>query len=208
MSARIVPRASIHEILAFLKGRGIVLSDEAIRILEKKLEEEPLGRPALERSRIMSKNPVFKDILDWVMVERSNRIQKIADSNPFLKMIDDKRRISLDGGSAVPREMPEPLRKVFYDEQRWQPYAPYFGIPGDGQIIKVFELDHPDLPYIGFLKDEGERTHLYSTRRKLDLDRMRKTKFYRLRDGVFQYEIDEIKDLERRYLQYIMSHHR
>ena len=81
-------------------------------------------------------------------------------------------------------------------------------IPPAGQIIKVVETASPDLPYIAFLVPESGINYLYSTRRKIDIEKITDSKYYRLKDGVFQYEIDEIKNLEKGYYEYIMMYHR
>jgi len=208
MAARIVPRASINEILAFLKGRGVSLSDEAIEILKEKLEEDPIGKPALERSRMLVRNKLLKDILDRTFVKRSIQLQEIADKNPLLQLIDQKRKKLITDDERPERPMPDSLRRVFYDESRWQPFKIFFGIPNSGQILKVVEKDHPDLPYIGYLTNEENEIKLYTTRRKVTFTLQDEVRLYRLRDGTFQYEKDEIKDLESRYLEYILSFHK
>ena len=99
--------------------------------------------------------------------------------------------------------MPEWLRAAFYDETRWQPYMPFLGIPNDGYIVKVSEAAFPNRPYAGFLYPSGDVLMLHTTRRKINLDLLSGVKFYRLREGVFQYEIDEVNRLKDGYRNYI-----
>ncbi len=205
MTARIVQRASLHEILAFLKGRGVSLNDEAIKMLKKKIEDEPIGKPTLERGRIMVKNPFFQDILDRTFTKRSDDKQKIAEQNPLLKLIGEKRNTLKEDSDPERDIMPEWLRVVFYEDLKWQPYMPFLGIPNEGLVIKISEVNRQDTPYIGFLKNEDSATIVFTTRRRIDLDKLPEAKFFRLRDGVFQYEIDEIKKLNDGYLNYIMN---
>jgi len=207
MTPKIVPRASFHEVLAFLKGRGVVLSDQAAKMLKEKLEKEPVSKTMLEKNRTLVKNPYFKEILDHTFTKRSRDIQQIVDNNPLLQIIEQKRTTLKTGQTSEPAPMPDWLRQVFYDEARWQPFMPFLGIPASGRIVKVVETQHSDKPYIGFLKPNGDDVQIFTTRRKIGLTQLPDVKFYRLRDGVFQYEVDEIRKLEKGYLDYIMAHH-
>jgi len=207
MTARIVPRATLPEVLAFLKGLGIALDDDGRRALKKKLEEDPVSKPTLERSKALKSNALFKQILDLTFVERSKQIQRFADNNPLLKLIGEKRKSFHKDGAGQDKPMPEHLRQVFYDEYRWQPFFPFLGVPQAGQIIKIVEVSQPDRQYISFLRTEGGINMLYTTRRKVDIDHASKAKYHRLKEGVFQYEIDEIQSLENGFLEYILSFH-
>ena len=207
MTARIVPRATLPEVLAFLKGQGITLDEDGIRALKKKLEEDPVSKPTLERSKMLKGNALFKQILDLAFVEKSKQIQRIADNNPLLKLIDEKRKSLQHDGAEREKPMPRHLRQVFYDDNRWQPFFPFLGVPQAGQIIKIVEVSQPDRQYIGFLRTEEGINMLSTTRRKVDIERASEAKYYRLKDGVFQYEIDDIKSLEDGFLKYIVSFH-
>ncbi len=207
MTARIVPRATLPEVLAFLKGQGITLDEDGIRALKKKLEEDPVSKPTLERSKMLKGNALFKQILDLAFVEKSKQIQRIADNNPLLKLIDEKRKSLQHDGAEREKPMPGHLRQVFYDDNRWQPFFPFLGVPQAGQIIKIVEVSQPDRQYIGFLRTEEGINMLSTTRRKVDIERASEAKYYRLKDGVFQYEIDDIKSLEDGFLKYIVSFH-
>lgn len=207
MAARVVPRANLDEVLAFLKTRGVTLSDEGIKLLAEKLENEPIGKPTLERSKTIVQNQLFTHVLDLVMVKRSERIQKIADDSPLLMLIEEKRK-SIKKDTPPETPMPDSLRRVFFDESRWQPFFPFMFNPPEGQILMVRELANPELPYIAFTRPEKGNNILYTTRRKTALDTLPEAKFFRLKEGVFQYEIDEIKNLEKGYFRYIMMFHK
>ena len=101
--------------------------------------------------------------------------------------------------------MPENLRKAFHEEERWQPFYPFLGIPPSGQILKFLETAQQERPYIGFLRIDNGMPMLYTTRRKVDIESLPEVKYYRLREGVFQYGVKEIKSLEEGYLKYIYS---
>ncbi|MFC1493321.1 hypothetical protein ACFL6O_05115 [candidate division KSB1 bacterium] len=207
MPVKKVPRATLGEILAFVKSKGVELSDDAIDLLKKRLDEEPVSKPTLKKSRFLSSNPLAKQVIDLVMVKRAGRIKEIAESNPLLKMIEDKRNEL--GGKSTPKEitMPPALRKVFHDESKWQPYQIFLGLPAEGRIVKVIEQAYKDMPYIGFLKVQNSKTVLYSTGRIREADDLENVKYFRLKEGVFQYEIDEIGQYEKGYYDYIMHFH-
>ena len=207
MAARKVSRAKLHEILAFLKGQGVTLNDESIDLLKKKVEEEPISKPTLDKSRELKRNVLFKHVLDMTFVNRSKQIQNIADSNPLLKLIDERKKALNQTDSDSGKPMPENLRKAFHEEERWQPFYPFLGIPPSGQVLKVLETAQQDRPYIGFLRIENGMSMLYTTRRKVDIESLPEVKYYRLREGVFQYEVKEINSLEKGYLKYIYSFH-
>lgn len=204
-----VPRANINEVLAFLKSRGVVLSDEAVKLLREKLDEEPVSRNSINRARELTKNPIFKDVLDRTFVKRNNDLKKIEDSNPLLKAIGEKKRALSDQNSSGDEQapMPEWLRTVFYDDSRWQPYMTYLGIPKDGQIVKVIEDNAPDMPYIGYISKSLDGETMTTTRRKIRLDMLSGYKLMRLKSGLFQYETDEVNKLEEGYRSYILQHH-
>jgi hypothetical protein len=204
MPVRKVPRATLGEILAFVKSKGIALSDEAIDILRKKLEEEPVSKPTLKKSKFLASNPLARQIIDLTMVRRADRIREITENNPLLKMIDNKRNEL--GGKNASKDIPmsPELRKVFYDESKWQPYQIFLGVPKNGRIVKVIEEAYKDMPYIGFLRIEGGMTKLYSTKRVRDAEDLKNVKYYRLKEGIFQYEIDEVNQYEKGYYEYIM----
>lgn len=208
MTARIVPRAKLEEVLAFLRSRGVQLNDEGIRFLSKKMEEEPIGKPTLERSKEFIKNPLMKEILDRSFVMRSERFQRILDGNPLLNLINERKKNL--GKEKPPPDIPmsETLRVAFHDKSKWQPFFPFMYIPPKGQIIKVKVTTSPDMPYIAFLVPESGVNYLYSTRRKIDLEQQPGSKYFRLKEGVFQYEIDEVNDLEKGYYEYIMTYHK
>lgn len=208
MTARIVPRVKLEEVLAFLKSRGIQLNDEGIKFLSKKMEEEPIGKPMFERSKEFIKNPLMKEILDRSFVKRSERFQRIIDGNPLLNLINERKKNL--GKEKPPPDvpMPETLRVAFHDESKWQPFFPFMYIPPKGQIIKVQVTTSPDMPYIAFLVPQSGVNYLYSTRRKIDLEQQPGSKYFRLKEGVFQYEIDEVNDLEKGYYEYIMTYHK
>ncbi|MCP4724583.1 MAG: hypothetical protein GY863_06090 [bacterium] len=208
MSAKKVQRATLGEILAFVKSKGVELSDDAIDHLRKKLEEEPVSKPTLKKSKFLSSNPLAKQVIELMMVKRAGRIKEIAENNPLLKMIEDKR--SEMGAQSTPRELPmsPALRRIFHDDTKWQPYQIFLGLPAKGRIVKVVEDIYKDMPYIGFLKVEAGKTQLYSTRRIMDADDLENVKYFRLKEGVFQYEIDEIDQYEKGYLEYIMHFHK
>ena len=208
MSARIVPRARLNEILAFLKSRGVMLTDEGIELLKKRLEEEPVGKPTLERSKMITRNSLFRDILDRTFIKRSEKIQRFADNNPLLQLIDEKRKSMENTADKPVVRMPEHLRKIFYDEDRWQPFFPFLHVPPDGQIVKVIEQTYPDAPYIGYVRKTDGVTFIYTTRRKIDSEQMPEAKYYRLKEGIFQYEIDDVKNYEKGYYDYIMLFHK
>ena len=210
MSPKKVPRANVSEILGFLKSRGVVLSDEAIHMLKERLKNEPVSKPTLERSKTLVRNPLVKQILDRTFVRRSAKIQKIIDTNPILQLIDEKRRQILSSKKSRVlgmEQMPDDLRIIFYNENRWQPYLPFVYILPEGQVVKVIESAYPDKPYIGYLCTENGKTMIYTTRRHIPLDSLPKAKFYRLKEGTFRYEIDEIKQLEKQYIDFIMLFH-
>jgi len=207
MTAKIVPRAKLHEVLALLKSRGISLTDDGVKALEKRLEEEPISKPTLDQSKKFLKNEIIKDVLDRTFVKRSERIQRIMDGNPLLQLINERKKNMGEEKPTPNLSMPEHLRKAFHDEFKWQPFFPFMYIPPAGQIIKVVVTANPDLPYIAFLVPENGINNLYSTRRKIDIENIPSSKHYRLKDGVFQYEINEIKNLEKGYYDFIMTHH-
>lgn len=207
MSEQNKQRATLNEVLALLKSRGISLSDEGIKQLAKRLEEEPVGKTTVEQGKSILENPLFKEILDRALVKRTDRIREIVEKNPLLKLIDEKRKQIRKEAHPEHVPMPELLMQVFYDEERWQPFFQSLIIPPSGQIIKVHETAHPDRSYIGYLHPEAGKTYLYTTRRKIDFEQMPGAKFFRLREGVFQYEIDEVKNLEKGYYEYIMKFH-
>lgn len=208
MTARIVPRAKLEEVLAFLKSRGVQLNDEGIKLLSKKMEEEPIGKPTLERSKEFIKNPLMKEILDRSFVLRSERFQRIIDGNPLLNLINERKKNL--GKEKPPPDIPmsETLRVAFHNESKWQPFFPFMYIPQKGQIIKVKVTTSPDMPYIAFLVPQSGVNYLYSTRRRIDLEQQPGSKYFRLKEGVFQYEIDEVNDLEKGYYEYIMTYHK
>ncbi|MCH7782940.1 hypothetical protein IID62_07705 [candidate division KSB1 bacterium] len=208
MTVKIVPRAKLHEVLALLKSRGIFLTDDGIKHLEKRLEEEPISKTTLDKSKKFLKNPIMKNVIDRAFVRRSQRIQRIIDSNPLLQLINERKRNVREEKPPLNLPMPDFLRKAFHDEIRWQPFFPFMYIPPAGQIIKIVETANPDLPYIAFLVPENGINYLYSTRRKIDIEKIPNAKYYRLKDGVFQYEIDEIKNLEKGYYDFIMMYHK
>ncbi|MFC1555980.1 hypothetical protein ACFL67_02750 [candidate division KSB1 bacterium] len=193
--------------MMFLKSRGIVLSDDAVQEFKKRLDEEPVSKPTLEQSKSLTRNKFFADILDRTFVSRSNKVQNIVESNPILQLIDLKKKELTGTENDEPPPMPDNLRKVFYQEEKWQPFKPFLGVPPEGRIVKIIEMARPDMPYIGFLKQEAPKTFIYTTRRKLNLDELHEAKYYRLKEGLFQYEIDEIKDIEKGYIKYIMAIH-
>jgi hypothetical protein len=208
MTKRKVSRATLNEVLAFTKSRGVVLSDEAIRLLKDHLEAEPISKPTLERSKKIVRNPLLKQILDHTFIKRSERIQKLVETNPLMQLIDEKRRQLFRKKEVIfEKQMPDNLRKIFYDESRWQPYVPFVYIRPEGQIIKVIELVFPDKPYIGYLCVENDVTMIYTTRRHIPLDSLPKAKFYKLKEGVFHYEIEENKKIDKEYGEYIMLFH-
>ncbi len=207
MAAKKVPRATLGEILAFCKSKGVALSDDAIDLLRKKLDEEPVSKPTLKKSKFLSSNPLAKQVIDLVMVRRADRIKEIAESNPLLKMIDDKRKELGADHQTLEIPMSPELRKVFFDESKWQPYQLFLGLPAKGRIVKVIEEAFKDMPFIGFLRSEGGQTNLYSTSRIMNADDLENVKYFRLKEGVFQYEIDEIEQYEKGYYDYIMHFH-
>lgn len=207
MTAKIVPRAKLHEVLALLKSRGISLTDEGIKHLEKRLEEDPISKPTLEKSRKFLKNKLIMNVLDRTFVRRSQRFQRIIDGNPILQLINERKRNQSEDKPVPNLPMPENLRKAFHEDIKWQPFFPFMYIPPAGQVIKVVETANPDLPYIAFLIPENGINYLYSTRRKIDIEKIPISKYYRLKDGVFQYEIDEIKNFEKGYYDFIMMYH-
>ncbi len=74
MVARMVPRAKL------------------IDLLKKKVEEEPISKPTLDKSKELKRNALFKHVLDMTFVKRSKQIQNITNSNPLLKLIDERKK--------------------------------------------------------------------------------------------------------------------
>ncbi|MFC1555364.1 hypothetical protein ACFL7D_12085, partial [candidate division KSB1 bacterium] len=204
MTAKVVPRAKINDILAFLKGRGVTLTSESIRLLKERLENEPISKPTLERSKSLVKNPLFRDILDAAFTQKSEKMFNTAKNNPILKIIDEKRKETLEGDKEKESPMPPELRKIFYDETKWQPYHHFLGIPSRGQIVKILDAGESGREYIGYIVQENNEIFAYTTHRKVILDELKNSKFMRLKEGVFQYEINEIKEYEKGYYTYIM----
>ncbi len=207
MTERKSTNASLKDILSFVKAKGIELEDDAIEILKQKLEDEPLAKSTLKRSKFLAKNPLAKQIIELTMLKRVERVKKIAENNPFLKMMEKKRSDSMSSSEETSRPMPQNLRKVFFDESKWQPYQVFLGLPAKGRIVKVLEFSKSDRPYVGFIVKESGVDSMYTTRRKVHVDDIADVKYFRLKEGLFQHEIDEITKLEKEYKEYILRHH-
>jgi hypothetical protein len=195
--------ASLSEVLEFLKNLGVNLTDEAVKALEKKMKDEPVGKPVLQRSENMAGNPLFMNVLDKTLHKRVEKIKEFTETHPVLKALDESRKRLKNDSDSKP--MPEKLKELFFDENRWQPFIPVFGIPEDEIVVKVIEAKNKNRTYAGILYSKSGNNYIRTTRREIMISRIADFKIFQLKSGVLDKEIAEQKSLEKAYYDYIMS---
>lgn len=195
--------ASLSEVLEFLRNRGVGLTEEAVKMLEEKMKDEPVAKRVLKRSENMAGNPLFMDVLDKTLHKRVEKIKKISETHPVLIALDECRKKLKNSSASKP--MPGRLKELFFDENKWQPFIPVFGIPEDGIVVKVIEPKNKDRTYAGILYSKSGNNFIRTTRREIKAGRLKDFRIFQLKPGVLDKEIEEQKSLEKDYYDYIMS---
>lgn len=194
--------ADENEIVSFLEKLGIKLSPEALEELRKRIKEEPIEKKTLRRSREMTKNEVFKSVIDLTLTEKARRIE----SNPLFQAVKEARDKFMQNKVkeiAYEKLTWDRLNKIFYDESKWERFYPdILNVDEDGTIVRI--QDHGSLKmYLGFLRKKTikgkQELTLLTTKRERLWEGIAKGKYWKLKEN------PEIYNLEKKFYEFILD---
>jgi len=200
---------STEKILGFLRSKGIHLSEEAKRIFEKKLEENPIDDATFHLTKKMGENKLLLILLDLAFTKRI----KDRASTPLLQLFDQKRKENKKGtGKEQMQERTisqSDLQKIFYDEKMWELYSPVLQQVGEGGII-VKVIDKGDnKPYIGLLRLRNlagfQTLTLITTVREKFWNLVSQSQFWKLKDHSDPAMKKYVGDIEAEFIKYIFQ---
>ncbi|MFC1725548.1 hypothetical protein ACFL4T_07965 [candidate division KSB1 bacterium] len=193
--------ADESDVLSFLEKLGVELSPEAKAELKKRIEEEPIDKTTLRRSKYMAKNKVFESLLDLTLTERAKRIE----NSPVFQAVKEARdKFISNKVKKIAHEIvsEKRLNEIFYDERRWERFYPdILNIDDDGSIVKI--QDGSTSPYIGFLRNQiikgKPALTLLTTKRERLWEGIENAKYWKLKDS------PDTSNLEKSFLEFINS---
>jgi hypothetical protein len=194
--------ADESDVIAFLEKLGVELSPEAKAELKKRIEEEPIDKTTLRRSKYMAKNKVFESVLDLTLTERAKRIE----NSPMFQAIKEARDAFMQNKvKEIAHEIvtEKRLNEIFYDEKRWERFYPdILNIYDEGLIVKIQDQGSSN-PYIGFLRRQiikgKPALTLLTTKRERLWEGIENAKYWKLKDAL------DTSNIERSFLDFINS---